>query len=112
MWNCALARRSSAYRCAKIRLDWVVLSREFTPLGHSSETGWLSELPREPFNQVLRDLVRAYENFFKGRARYPRFHGRRDRKSVRFTLDQRRQQVERGHDDARGAYVVLPDWAG
>ena len=30
---------------------------------HSSETGWLSKLPREPFNQVLRDLERAYENF-------------------------------------------------
>ena len=68
VWNWALERRSSAYRCEKTRLNWVALSREFTQLRHSPETGWLSELPREPFNQVLRDLERAYENFFARRA--------------------------------------------
>ena len=108
VWNWALERRRSAYRCEKTRLNWVALSQEFTQLRRLPETRWLSELPREPFNQVLRDLEKAYENFFARRARHPRFHGRRHRRSVRFTLDQRRRQLERGGDEGRWAYVTLP----
>jgi hypothetical protein len=112
VWNGALARRRSAYRCERIRLDGVALSREFTPLRHSSETGWLRELTREPFNPVRRDLQRLDENGFTGRARDLRFYGRRHRKSGRFTLDQRRHQVERGHGEGRGADGAWRAWAG
>ena len=72
VWNWALARRSQAYQTDKLKLNWVSLSREFTVLKALSETAWLGELPREPFNQVLRDQERAFGNFFAGRARYPR----------------------------------------
>ena len=34
---------------------------------------WLLALPREPFNGVLRDLERAFTNFFAKRAAEPRF---------------------------------------
>ncbi len=108
VWNWALARRSEVYKTDGTRLNWVALSRSFTELRRTKETQWLAELPREPFNQVLRDLERAFTNFFAGRARYARFKRRGGRCSVRFTLDQRRSQLERGVGAARWAYVCLP----
>ncbi len=108
VWNWALARRCEAYKTDGTRLNWVVLSRSFTELRRMQETQWLAGLPREPFNQVLRDLERAFTNFFAGRAEYPRFKRRGGKCAVRFTLDQRRSQLERGADAARWAYVSLP----
>lgn len=108
VWNWALARRTEAYRGDGTRLNWVALCREFTELRRAEGTGWLAELPREPFNQVLRDLERAFTNFFAQRAEYPRFKRRGGKASVRFTLDQRRAQLERGEDTDRWAYASLP----
>ncbi len=68
VWNWALARRSQAYQTDKIKLNWVSLSRGFTALKAARETAWLGELPREPFNQVLRDQERAFGNFFAAAA--------------------------------------------
>ena len=108
VWNWALERRESAYRVDGARLNWVALSREFTELRCAPETAWLSELPREPFNQVLRDLERAYQNFFAKRAERPRRRRFGTVNRVRFTLDQRREQVARGTDRERWAYIDLP----
>jgi putative transposase len=106
VWNWALARRTEAYRADGTRLNWIALSREFTELKTQSETAWLADLPREPFNQVLRDQERAFSNFFAKRADYPRFKSRGGKVSMRFTLDQRREQVERGN--GRWGWVRLP----
>lgn len=52
-------------------------------------------LPREPFNQVLRDQEKAFGNFFGKRAKYPRFRRSGGHEAVHFTLDQCRTQVDR-----------------
>ena len=113
VWNWALDRRSTAYRADGTKLDWIALSREFTALRGAPDTAWLDDLPREPFNQVLRDQERAFQNFFAKRAKYPRFRHRGVPHGIRFTLDQRREQVERGNEGidgggARLARVSLP----
>ena len=95
VWNWAMARKEAAYRADGTRLNAVALSREFTVLRQQPDTAWLEELPREPFKQVLRDFDRAWANFFAGRARRPRFKRRGSVDAVRFTLDQRRVQVDR-----------------
>ena len=69
VWNWALGRRSAAYRAGGTTLNWIALSRAFTALRAAPETAWLGELPREPFNQVLRDQERAFQNFFAKRAK-------------------------------------------
>ena len=113
VWNWALDRRSTAYRADGTTLNWIALGREFTALRAAPETAWLGELPREPFNQVLRDQERAFAGFFAKRAKHPRFRRRGVPHGIRFTLDQRREQVERGNegldgDGARWARVSLP----
>ena len=113
VWNWALSQRTDAYRMEGAKLDWVALSRAFTALRAAAATAWLGELPREPFNQVLRDQERAFAAFFAKRAKYPRFRRRGLPHGIRFTLDQRREravhkQVERGDDASRWARVSLP----
>lgn len=92
VWNWALGESNDAYRETGKRKSLKDLSRAFTAKRKGS---WLSELPREPFNQLLRDLERSYSNAFAGRAQFPRFKRRGTVNALRFTLDQRREQVDR-----------------
>lgn len=108
VWNWALDRRTTAYRCDGAKLNWIALSREYTVLKNTPGTAWLAELPREPFNQVLRDQERAFANFFAKRASYPKFRRRGMPSGIRFTLDQRREQIDRGTETGRWARVSLP----
>src|SRR5436305_12695471 len=43
-------------------------SRMLTELKKQPETAWLTEVNSQPLQQALKDLDRAYENFFAGRA--------------------------------------------
>ena len=44
-----------------------------TDLKRRPEYGWLNEIDSMALQQSLRDLQRAYDNFFAKRAKYPRF---------------------------------------
>ena len=57
VWNWALRRKDEAWRADGTKLNAVSLSREFTQL--KAAPAWLAELPREPFNQTLRDSTRG-----------------------------------------------------
>lgn len=92
VWNWALGESNAAYRETGKRKSLKALSSALTA---KRNTSWLAELPREPFNQVLRDLERAFSNAFAKRAEFPRFKRRGTVSAVRFTLDQRREQVDR-----------------
>jgi putative transposase len=53
------------------------LSRELTALKDQPETAWLREVHAQALQQVLRDLDRAFVNFFERRAGFPRFKSRK-----------------------------------
>jgi len=61
------------------------------------ELPWLKESPSQALQQVLKDLERAYMNFFAGRAEFPRFKKRGRRDSFRFPqgfkLDQANSRI-------------------
>ncbi|HUZ80446.1 MAG TPA: RNA-guided endonuclease TnpB family protein [Thermoplasmata archaeon] len=60
-----------------------------------SDLGWMYESSKCAPQEALRDLDRAFKNFFEGRAKYPRFHSRRSgRSSFRLTGA---VKVEDGH---------------
>jgi len=65
VWNGALDRRTMAYRTEDIELDWMMLSKEMTELRRAPTTAWLSEMPSEPFNQVLRNHDKAFSEFLQ-----------------------------------------------
>jgi putative transposase len=45
---------------------------------------WLKEADSQVLQQSLKDLDKAYERFFKGRAKYPKFHSKHGKQSIRY----------------------------
>lgn len=45
---------------------------------------WLKQADSQVLQQVLKDLDRAYVNFFAGRAAYPNFHSKHANQSIRY----------------------------
>ena len=72
-------------------LNYQDTARMLTFLKHQPEYAWLREVNSQSLQVALRDLDRAYENFFAGRAKFPKFKRRRDKQSFgvpqHFTLD-------------------------
>jgi putative transposase len=73
VYNRALALQKARYERGEKKLGYAALCKELTAWRNSEETPWLSDAPVHPLQQSLRDLERAYTNFFEGRAEFPRF---------------------------------------
>jgi putative transposase len=88
VWNWALAQRNAHYRETGKGLPAAELSRRLTALKEQPETAWLRDVDSQAMQQTLADLQRAHVNFFKKRARFPRFKSRK-RDTARFRIPQR-----------------------
>lgn len=88
-WNVGLEMMSRAWSEREHRLTYVDVSKQLTLLKRTPEFDWLQTIPADVINQKLRDLDRAYANFFAKRAKYPGFRGRHHKQSIRFAFDQR-----------------------
>ena len=51
---------------------------------NSADTAWLADAPVHPLQQTLKDLERAYSNFFTKRADFPRFKKKGRSESFRY----------------------------
>lgn len=80
VFNQALALQQQRHEQGLKNLGYAELCRQLTRWRHSAETPWLQQAPTHPLQQSLKDLERAYTNFFVGHARAPRFRkkGRHD----------------------------------
>ena len=58
--------------------------RHLTDWRHGSETPWLKEAPCHPLQHALKDLERAYKNFFAKRTDFPRFKRKGRGESLRY----------------------------
>lgn len=59
-------------------------ARMLTTLKRDPEHAWLRQADSQILQQKLKDLERAFVNFFESRARYPRFKSRRGDQSLRY----------------------------
>ena len=80
VFNRALALERERFDRGEKHLGYVALCKELTGWRHAPESAFLGEAPIHPLQQTLKDLDRAYRNFFEGRADRPRFKkkGRHD----------------------------------
>ena len=100
VYNTFLDRRISAYRDTGKMPGCSELCRELVSL--KKELPWLKEADSIALQQSVRDLDAAYENFFAGRTRFPKFKSkRRSRPSYRTVCVNGNICVEDG-------FVVLP----
>lgn len=52
------------------------MAKHLTAWRNSAETHWLAEAPVHICQQALKDLEKAYQNFFEKRADFPKFKRR------------------------------------
>jgi putative transposase len=99
VWNWGLRRWKDDFEANGKSIGLKQLSAELTALKQQPETAWLKEADSQALQQTLKDLHRAFTNFFEKRARYPRFKSRK-RDPLRFRIPQR-VKIE-------GPYVIIP----
>ena len=83
VYNHFLAVRRDHYQEHDQGLNYQDTCKLLTTLKHNPDHEWLKEVNAQSLQQALRDLDRAFRNFFQGRARYPRFKRKRGRQSFR-----------------------------
>lgn len=84
VFNKALALQKEAHERGDKKPGYAALCKLLTGWRHASETLWLAEAPTHPLQQALKDLERAWTNFFAGRAALPRFKKRGHGDSFRY----------------------------
>ncbi len=79
VYNLALEQRSMWWRQGRKSIGYAAQCAQLVEL--KAAYPWRREAPSHTLQQALRDLDRAFRNFFEGRAKYPRFRqrGRDDR---------------------------------
>jgi putative transposase len=88
-WGLDLCR--STYRETGKGLTYYALAMKLPKL--KAEHEWLAEADSQALQMSLRNLAAAFDGFFKGRTRYPRFKSKHGRQS--FTYPQRVKIAER-----------------
>ncbi len=80
VFNQALALQKERHAQGEKKLGYAGLCKLLTEWRNSPDTAWLADAPVHPLQQALKDLERAYANFFAKRADCPRFRkkGRHD----------------------------------
>ncbi len=98
VYNAAFELQSSRYRDGGKRLTHAALCRELTEC--RKEYPWLADVPVHALQQSLKDLCRAFTNFFAKRAGYPKRHRRGRQDSFRipspdeFEWDQQNSRIK------------------
>lgn len=73
VYNHFLVLRSEAWKQHHESLSYVATARLLTSLKCDPEHLWLASADSMALQESLRNLDRAFQNFFSGRGRYPRF---------------------------------------
>ena len=73
VFNKALALQIANYEAGGKFIGYVAMAKLLTGWRNGTETPWLADAPVHPLQQTLKDLERAYTNFFAKRADFPRF---------------------------------------
>ncbi len=84
VYNWALALRTNSYYQDKVSLSYTDTSNALTKLKKEPEKPWLKQVSSVPLQQGLRHLNTAFQNFFQGKAKYPKFKKKANRQSAHY----------------------------
>jgi putative transposase len=97
VYNKALALQKERFERGEKKLSYAGLCKLLTEWRSNPETIWLAETHSQIVQQTMKNLERAYRNFFEKRAAVPKFKKRGRNDSFRFpqgiTLDQGNNRV-------------------
>lgn len=101
VYNFALSARNKAWRRRKESLNYIGLSKLIGQIKKTRRFNFLRQATAGCHTQKLIDLDKAFQAFFKGNARFPRFKSKHHKQSIRYQLDQR--HIARAFSNVPGA---------
>jgi putative transposase len=84
-WNRTLAARHERYAAGGKGTSYAQTDRALTAMKRDPGLAFLNEVSSVPLQQALRHQHAAFQAFFAGRARYPRFKSRYGKQSATYT---------------------------
>ncbi|PLB68378.1 transposase, partial [Escherichia coli] len=84
VFNRALARQNENHEAGNKYIPYGKMASWLVEWKNATETQWLKDAPSQPLQQSLKDLERAYKNFFRKRAAFPRFKKRGQNDAFRY----------------------------
>jgi len=97
VFNRALALQNENHETGNKYIPYTKMASWLIEWKSDTETQWLKEAPSQPLQQSLKDLERAYKNFFQKRAAFPRFKKRGQNEAFRYPqgvkLDQTNSRI-------------------
>jgi putative transposase len=96
VYNKALAMQKENHEAGNKFIGYVAMAKHLTAWRNGTETPWLKEAPVHPLQHALKDLERAYTNFFAKRAGFPRFKRKGMGDSFRYP-DAKQFRIDQGN---------------
>ncbi|HAL9800962.1 TPA: IS200/IS605 family element transposase accessory protein TnpB [Escherichia coli] len=97
VFNRALALQNENHEAGNKYIPYGKMASWLVEWKNATETQWLKDAPSQPLQQSLKDLERAYKNFFRKRAAFPRFKKRGQNDAFRYPqgvkLDQENSRI-------------------
>ena len=88
VYNHMLALKQETYKRDKTNLGLCELSKYFFgTLLKDEQYAWLKEQNTKVSHQAIRQMLTAYDNFFKQHKGFPKFKSKKDRQSALFPID-------------------------
>jgi len=88
VYNHMLARKQDAYKADKTSLGLTELCKYFHgTLLKDEEYVWLKEQNTQVMQQSIRQMLTAYDKFFKDHKGFPKFKSKRDKQSALFSIN-------------------------
>ena len=97
VFNRALALQNENHEAGNKYIPYGKMASWLVEWKNATETQWLKDSHSQPLQQSLKDLERAYKNFFQNRAAFPRFKKRGQNDAFRYPqgvkLDQENSRI-------------------
>ena len=84
VYNRALALQKARHEAGEKKLGYAGLCKALVEWKRAPEMSWLSETHAQVLQQALKNLERAYANFFEKRADFPKFKKKGQKDGFRF----------------------------
>src|SRR6266487_3443053 len=85
VWNRTLAARQASWASERKSTLYRATDAALTAMKREPGLAWLNEVSSVPLQQTLRHQHAAFQAFFAGRARHPRYKARRGRQAAHYT---------------------------
>ena len=96
VYNKAFALQQENYANGNKFINYVAMAKHLTAWRNGPETPWLMDAPCHPLQHALKDLEKAYKNFFKGIADFPQFKRKGSGDSFRYP-DAKQIKLDQGN---------------